>query len=294
MQEISSSTVQSRHPARGAATPVAQRPSLTRSAAPPSGTDAVGPSAPPRLAVRWATHQEEVRAAQRLRYQVFANEMGATLRPPKGSPDGHDVDAFDDHCEHLIVSHAPAADQPEQVIGTYRLLTPAAARRAGAYYTETEFSLHGLESLRPHLAELGRSCVHPDHRTGGVILALWGALTSFLSTNQLRGVMGCASVSMQDGGHAAASLWTRLKGPHGCEPALGATPRCPLPIGDLDCERPVETPALIRGYLRCGAQLLGPPAWDADFNVADLPLFMQLCQLPDRYLRQFQPQGIRP
>lgn len=244
-------------------------------------------SAPLPLTVRWARHQDEVEAAQRLRFQVFAQEMGARLNPPYGTAPGLDVDAYDAHAEHLIVLAPMAADEPEAVVGTYRLLTPQAACRTGGYYTESEFQLHGLDHARPHLAELGRSCVHPAHRTGGVILALWGALVEFLLSNRLQGVLGCASVSMQDGGHNAASLWARLQCDHAAAPDHGATPHCPLPVWNLERDRAVEPPPLIRGYLRCGARLLGAPAWDADFNMADLPLLLNLADLPSRYRRHF-------
>ena len=121
-----------------------------------------------KIAVSWARHQDEVRQAQRLRYQVFALEMGATL--PKTVP-GNDIDVFDDYCEHLLVRDEESGD----VIGTYRLLTPTQAKRAGSTYSDTEFDLTRLRSLRESMVELGRSCVHADHRHGGVILALWGA-----------------------------------------------------------------------------------------------------------------------
>src|SRR3989344_3022771 len=93
----------------------------------------------------------------------------------------HDVDLFDDYCEHLLVRDV----QSQQVIGTYRVLTPAQARRVGGTYSDTEFDLTRLRSLRPRMVELGRSCVHPDHRHGGVIMALWSALADFMVRNQL-------------------------------------------------------------------------------------------------------------
>ncbi|MFZ2294666.1 MAG: GNAT family N-acetyltransferase, partial [Polaromonas sp.] len=125
-----------------------------------------------KISVSWARHQDEVRQAQRLRYQVFALEMGATL--PKTLP-GHDIDLFDDFCEHLLVRDAAS----QEVIGTYRVLTPTQAKRVGSTYSDTEFDLTRLRSLRERMVELGRSCVHAEHRHGGVILALWGALAEF-------------------------------------------------------------------------------------------------------------------
>ena len=134
--------------------------------------DAVGPAAIQRsavgkISVSWARTQDEVRQAQRLRYQVFAVEMGANL--PNTLP-GHDIDLFDDYCEHLLVRD----EESQEVIGTYRVLTPTQAKRAGSTYSDTEFDLTRLRSLRERMVELGRSCVHIDHRHGGVILALWG------------------------------------------------------------------------------------------------------------------------
>ena len=46
-------------------------------------------------------------------------------------------------------------------------------------------------------------------------------------------------------------------------------------------------PALIKGYLRCGARVLGAPAWDPAFNTADLPLLLRIEGLPARYRKHF-------
>ncbi len=238
--------------------------------------------------VSWARHLDEVREAQQLRYQVFAQEMGAVL--PKTVP-GHDVDLFDDFCEHLLVRDAGT----QQVIGTYRVLTPAQAKRVGSFYSDTEFDLTRLRALRDRMVELGRSCVHPDHRTGGVIMALWGALADFMVRNKLDTMIGCASIPMQHqgpqgmvgGGHAAASIWQKLKHTHMASVEFHVRPRLPLPVDRLDTTLDVEPPALIKGYLRLGAKILGAPAWDPDFNAADLPMIMRIADLPPRYRKHF-------
>jgi len=237
--------------------------------------------------VVWARDEGEVREAQRLRYAVFADEMGARLSPPAGTPPGLDVDVFDPFCEHLLVRLATDDGEPGEVIGTYRVLTPAAARRVGGLYSETEFDLTRLRPLRSRMVELGRSCVHPDHRSGGAILALWGALAEFMVRNQLDTMVGCASISMRDGGHVAASLWQQLSQTHLAPIEWRVEPRLPLPIDDLDRHLDVEAPPLIKGYLRCGARVLGAPAWDPDFNTADLPLLMRIDDLPPKYRRHF-------
>jgi putative hemolysin len=239
--------------------------------------------------VVWARTEEDVRACQRLRHSIFAGEMGATLRPPPGTAPGLDVDVFDPFCEHLMVRTLAEAGEPGMVIGTYRVMTPGAARRAGGYYSETEFDLTRLRPLRARLAELGRSCVHPEYRTGGVILALWGALAAFMERNGLDTMVGCASVSMKDGGHYAASLWARLRETHLAALDCQVRPRLPLPVNDLNQSLETDPPALIKGYLRCGARVLGAPAWDPDFNTADLPMMMRLNDLPARYRRHFLP-----
>ncbi|MDZ7857656.1 GNAT family N-acetyltransferase [Sphaerotilus sp.] len=240
-----------------------------------------------RFSISWARHLDEVREAQALRYRVFAEEMGAQLTVPPGSPAGLDIDRFDAYCEHLIVRCEDDSAQAGEVIGTYRVLTPGAAQRLGGWYSDTEFDLTALRSRLGRTAELGRSCVHPAHRQGGVILALWGALGAFLQSNQLDIVIGCASVSMHDGGHVAASLWERLRITHLASPEYQVRPRLALPVEDLRRDLPAELPPLIKGYLRCGAKVLGAPAWDPDFNTADLPMMMRLQDLPERYRRHF-------
>jgi putative hemolysin len=236
------------------------------------------------ITVAWARHADEVRQAQRLRHEVFAGEMGARLDTPLP---GHDVDLFDAYCEHLLVRDAGT----QQVIGTYRVLTPAQARRAGSFYADTEFDLVRLRGLRERMVELGRSCVHPDHRHGGVILALWGALAEFMHRNQLDTMIGCASIPMLHNGvvsgDAAASIWRQVRQTHLAPIEHHVVPRLPLPVDALDGSLAVEPPALIKGYLRLGAKVLGPPAWDPDFNTADLPMLMRIQDLPPRYRKHF-------
>jgi putative hemolysin len=240
---------------------------------------------PPANAARYAllltTDPDAVRAAQRLRYRVFADELGAKLTTDEP---GFDVDRFDAFCDHLIVREEATGE----VVGTYRMLPPERARAAGALYAQREFMIDELAPLRRSLVETGRSCVHPDHRSGGAILALWGALAEFMVRNGLDTMIGCASVSMRDGGHVAASLWEQLRKNHLAPIELQVQPRLPLPVEELQRDLPIEAPALIKGYLRCGAKVLGPPAWDPDFNTADLPMLMRIDELPARYKRHFQ------
>ena len=263
-------------------------PTAPRRALLPSST---APQAIPadkaRFEVVWARNENDVRLAQQLRHLVFVEEMGARLTLPKGAPAGHDIDMFDPFCEHLLVRAPRVGGVAGRVIGTYRVLTPASAQRVGGLYSETEFDLTRLRPLRSKMVELGRSCVHPEWRSGGAILALWAALAEFMHRNQLDTMIGCASVSMREGGHFAASLWEQLRQSHLAPIEWRVTPRLPLPVGELRHDMQVEAPPLIKGYLRCGAKVLGAPAWDPDFNTADLPLLLRIEDLPARYRQHF-------
>jgi putative hemolysin len=236
------------------------------------------------LKVSWAKHLDEVRDAQRLRYTVFAGEMGATL---SSSLANHDVDRFDDFCEHLLVRD----EATDQVVGTYRLLTPVQAQRAGGLYTETEFNIDALQRLKSQMVELGRSCVHADYRHGAVIMALWGALAQFMQRNQLATMVGCASIPMLHQGRvcgdAAVSIWHQVSQTHLADPAWHVYAHTPLPVTQFDLPLNVEPPALIKGYLRLGARVLGAPAWDPDFNTADLPMLLRIEDMPSRYRKHF-------
>ena len=258
----------------------------TRVSAPLKAIHTAKPVAPAAhgIAVRWAQHLDEVRAAQKLRFDVFAGDMGARLSTPVP---GHDVDLFDNYCEHLLVCD----QETQQVIGTYRVLTPVQAKRVGSTYSDTEFDLTRLRSLRDRMVELGRSCVHPEHRHGGVIMALWGALAEFMLRNQLDTMIGCASIPMLHNGivsgDVAASIWRQLQTSHLAPIEYHVRPRLPLPVDRLNSLLEVEPPALIKGYLRLGAKVLGAPAWDPDFNSADLPMMMRISDLPSRYRKHF-------
>lgn len=230
--------------------------------------------------VAMADSAEDVRAAQRLRWQVFAEEMGARLSSPEA---GFDIDRFDAHCEHLLVRDRETG----AVVGTYRLLGADAARRIGGFYTDQEFDLGLMQALRPNMVELGRSCVHPDYRSGGVITLLWAGLAEYLIKHHQEYLIGCASIGMADGGHNAAGIWHALREKHLSPAYWRATPRHPLPLATLTGIAAPTLPPLIKGYLRAGAYVCGEPAWDPDFNTADLPMLLEMRNLNPSYARHF-------
>jgi putative hemolysin len=222
-----------------------------------------------------------VKEAQRLRYQVFTSEYGAIFKDANGI----DEDKFDLFCDHLIVRHRATAE----VIGTYRMLLPQKAKRIGRYYCQNEFSIANIQRKIPELAELGRSCVHPDHRNGTVIMLLWSGIFRYMRAHDCNFLIGCASVSMRDGGLQAAALWNQFKANQLLlvDPQLEAFPKNPLDLDSLDRGLPAELPPLIRSYLKIGARVCGEPAWDADFNTADFMMLLDISTMNPRYARHF-------
>jgi putative hemolysin len=227
-----------------------------------------------------ARDDDEVRAAQRLRHLVFAEEMGATLHSPVA---GSDVDEFDEFCDHLVVRDETTGD----IVGTYRMLPPDRARDAGGLYSDTEFDLTALAGLRGSLVETGRSCVHPDHRTGAVVGLVWAGIARYMLLSGHSYLAGCASVPLADGGTEAAGVWDVVRRKHFAPAEYEVAPLRPW---DVDAHQPPARPVvppLLRGYLRLGAWICGRPALDPDFGVADFFVLLPLDRVDQRYLKFF-------
>jgi putative hemolysin len=245
--------------------------------------------------------QADVRAAQRLRHRVFAGEMGAVLHTPEP---GLDIDHYDAHCDHLVVRE----DSTGEIVGTYRMLSPDGARRTGGLYSETEFLIPTLAGLREALVETGRSCVHPDHRTGAVVNLVWAGIARYMLLTGYRWLVGCASVPLRTPGAPdgafVADVWETVRARHLAPEQYRVAPRRPW---DVETRGPVTRgpvttgpvtpgtrrpglPPLLRGYLRLGAWVCGPPAHDPDFGVADFLVLLSLDRVDPRYLRHFLEQ----
>ncbi|MBK7685022.1 MAG: GNAT family N-acetyltransferase [Rhodocyclaceae bacterium] len=233
-----------------------------------------------RYRVSYARTPSDVLAAQRLRYKVFAEELGAHLDTRVAE---HDIDHYDASCEHLIVREICS----DKVIGTYRILPPAAAKRIGNYYSDNEFFLNRLHHLSPRMVEVGRSCIHQDHRNGAVIALLWAGLAEYMTRNNYDYLIGCASIGMADGGHNAANVFQQLDLAAIAPIEYHAFPQHRLPHEALSNDQPALVPPLINGYLRLGAWVCGEPAWDPDFNTADLLILLPMARMNTRYLRHF-------
>ncbi|MDY6941391.1 MAG: GNAT family N-acyltransferase [Pseudomonadota bacterium] len=245
---------------------------------------AIAPQRPrvgPRLQARFAITEDEIREAQRLRHAIFAGEMNAKLKSP--TP-GLDSDLFDDYCQHLTVIDRAT----DTLVGYTRILTEERAAEAGGFYSQTEFALERVLSLPGRFMEIGRTCIHPNYRSGGTIAVLWSALADFISTHGYDHLIGCASIPLQSGHAAVRTLIRNLRTDQTIHPDFAVVAKHQLPQhSPAIAHSSVQMPALIRAYLRLGAQLSVDPYWDRDFNVADVLVLLSQNHVNPRYARHF-------
>lgn len=235
---------------------------------------------PRRYVAAIATHEADIRAAQALRYRVFALEMGARLH---SLIDGLDYDEIDDYCDHLLVRDL----QTGAIVACTRLLTDQGAARLGRFYSEGEFHLDGVLSLPGRFLEIGRTCVDPAQRGSLVLGALWNGLADYASLHRFDYLMGCASISPGPSGFAVEAVYRQIR-PEQFGPAeLAVRPRRPVPA-TRRCRRDESgIPPLLQAYLRLGCWVLGEPCWDEDFNVMDVFILLDLSRMQARYEKRF-------
>ncbi|BCZ20159.1 GCN5-like N-acetyltransferase [Mycobacterium senriense] len=238
-----------------------------------------------------STDPAMIEAAQRLRYDVFTSTPGFAL--PAAEQDGLDVDRFDEFCDHLLVRD----DDTGEMVGCYRMLAPAGAIAAGGLYTATEFDIRAFDPLRPSLVEMGRAVVRDGHRNGGVVLLMWAGILAYLDRYGYDCVTGCVSVPI--GGESDVP-GTQLRGVrdfilsrHGAPPEYRVYPHRPVvvdgtAIDDIAPPARPSVPALLRGYLRLGAQVCGEPAHDPDFGVGDFCVLLDKAHADTRYLKRLR------
>ena len=228
------------------------------------------------LAVSITRDPLAIAESQRLRYQIFSEELGARLHVE----DGRDVDRYDAFCDHLIIRDT----QTNRVVGTYRILPPDRLEAAGGHYSANEFDLSPLAAIFSKTIEIGRSCVHKDYRHGGTIMMLWTALIQYMHDHNYQYMIGCGSLPMNDGGHEAASIYHQLKDKYIAPAHFQVSPKNPLNLAVLKNNLVVQCPALIKGYLRIGCYIGGAPTVDTDFNTADVLIMMDMSHMNKRYL----------
>jgi putative hemolysin len=232
-------------------------------------------------AMRLATTPDEVRAAQQLRYAVFNLELN------EGLADSHitglDSDPFDAVCDHLLVEHRATGE----IVGTYRLQTGATAAANLGYYGEQEFDFDPFEPIRAEMIELGRACVHQQHRNLTVLGLLWRGIGEYAVARNARYLCGCSSLTAQDP-TVRASAYADLSRHH-----LAPLPWRTRPRPAYECsmdqlaEEKPNIPKLFRAYFSVGAKICGPPALDPHFKTIDFLTFIDLESLPANVRQRF-------
>lgn len=224
--------------------------------------------------LRLAASSEDLRAAQTLRFLVFNLELNEGLESSYSTL--RDEDPFDAICDHLLVENKETGE----VVGTYRLQTGTVAARNRGFYSEQEFDFTPFRTVQDEIVELGRACVHVDHRSLPVIGLLWQGISDYARNAGARYLVGCSSLTSQDPSVGAAA-YRDLSRDHLVEPAFRTSPRpeyvCPL---DSVAQNPPKIPKLLRAYLSFGAKICGAPAIDREFKTIDFLTLIDLNQLP--------------
>ena len=240
-----------------------------------------------QFTVKLADSPEELRAAQALRYDVFVRELGGG-GPLVDHAEGLERDRFDDFVDHMIVRD----DATGQVVGVYRLLREAQAKKAGQFYSEDEYDLAPLRRSGRNLLELGRSCIHRDYRNGVAMFHLWTGLADYVADHGVEVLFGVASFRGTDPAAHAQPL-SLLYHQHLAPPDLRLRAQ-PAQFQRMDLLPPdqinrraamVQVPALIKAYLRLGG-VVGEGAWiDHAFNTIDVCLILDTARMNDRQRR---------
>ncbi|KIC25250.1 MULTISPECIES: GNAT family N-acetyltransferase [unclassified Leisingera] len=239
----------------------------------------------PEFSVKIAETEEELRAAQALRYDVFVRELGGGGEMVDHEA-GLERDRFDPYFDHMLVTDVAKG----AVVGVYRLLRDDQAARAGQFYSEDEYDLTLLKASGRRLLELGRSCLHPDYRGGMAMFHLWSGLADYVEQHGIEVLFGVASFHGTDP-QALASPLAMLHHNHLAPPDLRVRSKAfqsmdLVVIDDLDRKRAmVETPALIKAYLRLGG-FVGEGAYiDRAFNTTDVCLVLDTARMNERQRR---------
>lgn len=250
---------------------------------------------PSPYSLRLATTEEDLLGAQRLRYEVFVAELGGD-GPLVDHKARLERDSFDPHFDHLILIDTrrdPAG--LDHVIGAYRVLPGERRAVAGRFYSESEYDLGPLIASGRKLLELGRSCVHADHRGGATMFHLWNGLADYVLERGIEVLFGVASFHGTDV-QALAGPLSMLHHHHLAPPEMRVTARAPQAQAmDLIAPEALDrkaamaaTPALIKAYLRLGG-FVGEGAWiDHAFNTTDVCLVMDTGQMSARHLEFYQ------
>jgi putative hemolysin len=246
-----------------------------------NGTRPTHDASAPRFVARFAADEAEVMESLRLRYRIFAEELGAKLETAAA---GIDADPFDLHCRHLIVRD----NWSGEMVASTRLLTETEASAAGGFYSQGEFELGFLQGLSGRKMEVGRTCVAPAFRNGTVIATLWSRLAACVVDEGIDYLFGCASIGLDEGPDYARAVMNHLRGNYLSPDAHRVEPRCALPaLGPVTATHTPRLPPLVKAYVSLGARACGEAYWDQDFNCLDVFMLLDVARLEPRYRRRF-------
>lgn len=246
------------------------------------------------LGVRLAVTEEEISAAQMLRYQVFYEEMGA-----KPDPDmlalRRDSDEFDAIADHLLVIDHDLGDGIENVVGTYRLIREEAAAKLGRFYSESEYDISPLKKAGLRKLELGRSCTAKAYRNRMVMQLLWRGIAAYVFHYNIDLMFGCASLSGTDPDALAEELaylaFNHTAPAEICPTALPAryVNMKRLDAVEIDPKRALmRLPPLVKGYLRLGGCVGDGAVIDPQFNTTDIAIIVRTDMVTEKYYRHYE------
>lgn len=245
------------------------------------------------MQIRLAETGEEVRASQKLRYKVFCEEMAATPTSQQAL-ERREYDSFDEFCDHLLVIDTTKKGS-EAVVGTYRLMRREQAARRGRFYSVDEYDLTALTSYPGEILELGRSCVHPDFRTGSTMQLLWRGIADYVFFYNIDIMFGCGSLPSTDPKELAVPL-SYLYHHHLAPPAI--RPRAlaeryvdmnMVPMEAINIAQAKRTlPPLIRGYLRLGGFVGDGAVVDKEFGTTDVAIVVKTDWVTEKYHRHYR------
>ncbi|MAH05140.1 MAG: GNAT family N-acyltransferase [Pseudomonadota bacterium] len=236
-----------------------------------------------------------IEAAQKVRYQVFYDEYGATPNDEMARK-RMDFDKYDVMTDHLVVVDRRQSENLG-VVGTYRLLRANKLHEGHDFYTADEFDIHRLKESGADLLELGRSCVLPEYRTRPVLQLLWEGIAQYLAEHKIDLMFGCASFNGTDVSKIEREL-SYLYHYHLASDSLRARALDDLyvdmnilPKNEISHNMKrvfANLPPLIKGYIRLGASIGEGAIIDHNFNTIDVCIILPTHLVTERYLKHYQ------
>lgn len=250
-----------------------------------------------QLGVRLARSEEEIDAAQALRYRIFYQEMGA--RPDaEGEATARDKDRYDTVADHLLVVDHALGEGPDSIVGTYRMIRRSAAERIGQFYSEDEYDLTQIIADGGRILELGRSCIAADYRGRVAMQLMWGGIAAYVSHHKIDLMFGCASLHGIDPDALAVELsylYYNHLAPRPIRPRALPHRYIEMRRKDRDALDPrralAKLPPLVKGYLRLGGFVGDGAVIDPQFNTTDVAVVVKTDLVTDKYLRHYERQG---